>query len=305
MSAITTVNNNTMNASMMLADPSALQAVMTYCETLSKSDFIPKDYQGKPGNVLVAIQWGMEVGLQPLQAMQNIAVVNGRPSLWGDAVLALVKGSSVYEYIRESFDEKSMTATCEAKRKGEEAVRHTFSKVDAEKANLWTKSGTWQNYPKRMLQMRARAWALRDAFPDVLKGMPIAEEMQDIEAQPSAVSTVVDVKNVHGSLTDKVNAAKAAATNQSTTLDEPIQDAVIEPEPVTFKDLADLGMALAECGLQMETKEQGGKTYAIISGGNTDGLEGTLASWGFAKGKNSIGKDVTDLVAVEAEEAFK
>lgn len=293
-----------MNASSMLADPAALQAVMNYCETLAKSDFIPKDYQDKPGNVLVAIQWGMEVGLQPLQAMQNIAVVNGRPSMWGDAVLALVKGSSVYEYIKESFDDAKMIATCEVKRKGEDAVIRTFSKGDAEKANLWSKSGTWQNYPKRMLQMRARAWALRDAFPDVLKGMAIAEEVADIDAQSSTVSTVVDVKTTPGGLLDKVSAAKSAVATPPA--EEPIVDVIPEePETKTFKDLAEMGLAIQELGLEMTTKEQKGKTYAIISGGNVEGLEETLVQYGFAKGDKAWGMEVTALVAAEAEEAFK
>ena len=41
------------------------------------------------------------------------------------------------------------------------------------------KQGPWTQYPKRMRQMRARAFALRDVFADILKGMPIAEELQD------------------------------------------------------------------------------------------------------------------------------
>lgn len=59
-------------------------------EILADSELVPKDFRSKPGNVLVAIQWGNEIGLGALQAVQNIAVINGRPSLWGDAVLELV-----------------------------------------------------------------------------------------------------------------------------------------------------------------------------------------------------------------------
>lgn len=50
---------------------------------------------------------------------------------------------------------------------------------DAAKAGLKGKQGPWTQYPKRMMQMRARSWALRDVFPDVLRGMPVAEEVMD------------------------------------------------------------------------------------------------------------------------------
>ncbi|MEB0133811.1 hypothetical protein QN362_00530 [Actimicrobium sp. CCC2.4] len=159
--------------------PQDLAQAMQFADIMSKSSIVPKEFTGNPGNILVAIQWGLELGLQPLQAMQNIAVINGRPSLWGDAVIALVRGSSLCEYVREeSADDR---ATCFVKRRGEDEQSRVFTKADAEKAGLWGKSGPWTQYPKRMLQMRARSWAMRDVFPDVLRGMPIAEEVQDIE----------------------------------------------------------------------------------------------------------------------------
>jgi hypothetical protein len=54
---------------------------------------------------------------------------------------------------------------------------------DAKAAGLLGKQGPWSQYPKRMRQMRARGFALRDVFPDVLKGMPVAEEVMDTPAE--------------------------------------------------------------------------------------------------------------------------
>jgi hypothetical protein len=157
--------------------PHTLDEALRFSEILSKSDIVPKDFINKPGNILVAIQWGMELGLKPMQAMQNIAVINGRPSLWGDACMALVRSSPVCDYIYETDD--GTTATCRAKRKGSDEEIRTFSIEDAAKAGLANKPGPWTQYPKRMRQMRARAFALRDVFADVLKGMPIVEEVID------------------------------------------------------------------------------------------------------------------------------
>lgn len=141
-----------------------------------------------PEKAMVAIMHGLEVGLTPMAALQSIAVVNGRPTIWGDGALGLVRGSSKLESIREWVEGEgdNMVAICEVKRKGDPVViRATFSVDDAKKAGLWGKVGRngaptpWVTYPRRMLSMRARAFALRDGFADVLRGLGIAEEVQD------------------------------------------------------------------------------------------------------------------------------
>lgn len=161
--------------------PQTFEQAVKFSHMLADSDLVPKDFRGKPGNCLIAMQWGSELGLKPLQALSNIAVVNGRAALWGDAVIALVRSSTLCEYVQESDD--GHTATCRAKRRGEHEHVVTFSMDDAKAAGLAGKQGPWTQYPKRMRQMRARAFALRDVFPDVLRGMPVAEEVQDMPAE--------------------------------------------------------------------------------------------------------------------------
>ncbi|MCP2076390.1 UNVERIFIED_ORG: hypothetical protein J2Y77_005826 [Pseudomonas lini] len=167
--------------------PQNIEEALKFADYLAKSTIVPKDFQNNPGNILVAIQWGMELGLQAMQAMQNIAVINGRPSLWGDAVLALVLSFPACEDVVEYYegDPKSddYTAVCIAKRKGRADKKSTFSLSDARLAGLLDKQGPWKQYRDRMLKMRARSFALRDQFADVLKGMPMAEEVQDIPTE--------------------------------------------------------------------------------------------------------------------------
>jgi hypothetical protein len=153
-----------------------------FAKMVASSEFPPKDFRGKPESCLLAIQAGSEVGLSPMQSLQSIAVINGRPSIWGDAAMALVQASPVCEYVREytEGDGDNLVAVCEAKRRGYPAptvVR--FSVADAKKAGLWGKSGPWQQYPARMLALRARGFALRNAFADALRGLITAEEAQD------------------------------------------------------------------------------------------------------------------------------
>jgi hypothetical protein len=166
--------------------PQNVKEALEFAEMMSKSNLVPKEFSGNPGNILVAIQWGMELGLQPMQAMQNIAVINGRPSLWGDSVIALVKASPTCEYVVEEVTDDK--AVCKVKRRGEPEQSRVFSKADAQAAGLLNKQGPWTQYPKRMLQMRARSWALRDVFPDVLRGMPVAEELMDMPKEQDVTS---------------------------------------------------------------------------------------------------------------------
>lgn len=146
---------------------------------LCKSDIVPKDLQGKAANVLLVLMYGNEIGITAAQALQSVMVINGRPSLFGDATMGLCIASEVYEDSKDEFNEQTMTATFKAKRRGKDWVIRSFSQKDAEKAKLWTKPGPWQEYPKRMLFHRARSWALRDTFPDVLKGIRYFEEERD------------------------------------------------------------------------------------------------------------------------------
>lgn len=153
-----------------------------------KSGLAPKGMDSVE-SIVVAIQMGAELGLKPMASLQNVAVINGRPSVWGDAMLAVCRASGVFD--ESVFDERiehridkegGMTAVCTVRRlPNGKPVTREFTMLDAATAKLTTKDGPWKQYTKRMLQMRARSWALRDAFSDVLKGIPIAEEVMGSE----------------------------------------------------------------------------------------------------------------------------
>lgn len=179
-----------------------------FAEAVVKGGFAPKGME-RPESVFIALQMGAEVGLAPMQSVQNIAVINGRPSMWGDAVKGLIEASDQCVYVREYYEGQdgtdNYTAICETQRRGRpEPVRATFSVADAKRAGLWGKSGPWTQYPRRMLQMRARAFCLRDAYPDVLRGLRVAEEEHDrvwveaevTDAEPAPVSRV-DAMTAH------------------------------------------------------------------------------------------------------------
>ena len=168
-----------------LLSPNNFEHYYRIANMMSKSDMVPRAYKDKPQDVLIAMEMGVSLGLGPLQAVQNIAVINGKPCLYGDGMLAVCSGHPEFENIEEEpiIDDKAKTVgyQCTVKRKNRSPVIQAFTIEQAMAANLWGKAGPWKMYPDRMLQMRARGFALRDSFADALGGVRMAEEVRDYE----------------------------------------------------------------------------------------------------------------------------
>jgi hypothetical protein len=161
--------------------PATYDESMKYADLLAKSDMVPKDYKGKVENTFVAIQMGAELGLSPLQALQNIAVINGKPTVYGVAMLAIVQAHPDYEWSEEFFEGEGdqRKAVFKIKRRGEPVHTAEFSIERAKKAKLWTKPGPWTDYPEDMQMWRARTLGCKAKFSDALKGLTSAEEARD------------------------------------------------------------------------------------------------------------------------------
>jgi hypothetical protein len=155
--------------------PTNIEEAFRLASAIAKSGMAPRGMD-KPETIMAAMLHGMEIGLPPMTALNKIAVVNGRPTVWGDAVPALLwsRGFKLDETVTDNI------ATCTVIRPDGFKITRTFSETDARKAGLWGKAGPWQQYPSRMLQMRARGLAARDGAADALAGMYLAEEAEDI-----------------------------------------------------------------------------------------------------------------------------
>lgn len=187
--------------------PSTMADAMRLAEMLATSSMVPQTYRGKPGDILVAVQMGAELGLSPMQALQNIASINGRPSVWGDAALGLAQRHPLYAGHREWLEGEgeNRTGYCAITRRGSPEHVQRFSMRDAKKAGLLGKQGPWQQYTDRMLVLRARGFALRDKFADALRGLITTEEamdmpgaMSDEEAKARVLSSVVGLAVANG-----------------------------------------------------------------------------------------------------------
>lgn len=244
--------------------PASFEAAWRFADMISSSGMAPRGME-KPAQLMAAILQGLEVGMTPMAAVQSIAVVNGRPAIYGDGAIALVRASGLCEFVEEEItgEGDKMLAICRAKRKGEKKpVEGRFSVEDAKKASLWSKSGPWTQYPKRMLQMRARGFALRDAFADVLKGMILREEAEDIPqtvtafAAPDPNAHPVIEHQSQSSTADQRPAGKDEKAGGSSEVGDP-------PDPDAGEGV-DMGAELARLESELEaatTEEAVGELY--------------------------------------------
>lgn len=181
----------------------SFEGMQRFALMLAKSDLIPRELRGNPANCCLVLTQGLELGLPPMAALNNIAVINGRPCVWGDSALAVVQSHPDYLDIDEEIqgDGDNMVAVCKVYKKSrgmDRPVVRTYSVQDAKCAGLWGKGGPWSQHPKRMLQMRARSYGIRDAFPGALRGMITAEESADIPSPhrhvvPDSISAQAEV----------------------------------------------------------------------------------------------------------------
>lgn len=210
--------------------PQSIDEAWRLSQALSKAgDMVPTHFQNKPELIMAAVLKGAEVGLMPMQALSNIAVINGRSTIWGDALPALMQRAGHHIDVELTGEGNDMVATATLTRgdTGKTIVRE-FSVKDAEKAKLWGKAGPWQQYPKRMLSMRARAWAVRDGAADAMMGLQVAEEVSDY-----GPDTARDVTPRGGAFTAMAQKARGRDVQISEKAEEIDQRPAIEPEDVS------------------------------------------------------------------------
>ena len=189
----------------------SLNEAWRFAKIMVESGFAPKGIN-TPAAVVIALQAGAEVGLSPFAALQTIAVINGRPGLFGDGALAVVQGSGHFDHaaFEETIDndKNGIVATCTVRRLPHgKPVTRSWSLADAKLAGLLGKPGPWSQYPARMCQWRARHWAMRDAFADILKGMAV----EDAPSKELVVEQVSGLDDLAAKMEAKAPAKKRRA----------------------------------------------------------------------------------------------
>ncbi len=143
-------------------------------------------YKGSPESLAILILLGVELGLTPLQALRMIYVVEGRPTMSADGLVALCKSRpAVCAYFR-LVETSAERATYETLRHGEPSPSSlTYTIEDAQRAGLAGK-GPWRAHPAAMLRARCAAALARAVYPDLVAGIYEPGEVQEIAAREAS-----------------------------------------------------------------------------------------------------------------------
>ncbi len=191
--------------------PKTIEEAYRLATAYHKSKLLPERFD-TPEMIMTAVQFVQELGLKPLTALRQMAVIKGTPSLFGDLPLALCYAAGKVESFREWHIDKdgkeicstnqnlaaeAWGAVCVVRRKGDpEPLESAFTMADAQRAGL-ANGPVWKSYPKRMLRYRARSQALKDKFPDALNGVAIGEYDFNVTQEASG-QVVGDVPETDG-----------------------------------------------------------------------------------------------------------
>lgn len=206
-----------------------LQERADYIARLAPSTILPTAYRGNAANAFVAAETGAALGLEPLQALASIAVINGRATLSSDLMAAVIRRAGHTLRIVENNPE-SVTATLIRADDKKFEFTVTWDKEKADKAGLWGQRGPWSQYPTQMLRARAITEVARQGASEALMGMIYSPE--DFGATITDTGEVIEaevVDEIHATATSKPKPAQAtrpaAAPSQPAPLDKPLTPA--------------------------------------------------------------------------------
>ena len=176
----------------IFASPERFEFAQRAARAFAESDLVPKHFQGKLSNCMLALNIAERMGEEPLHVFQNLIVIHGRPGWMTQYMIARANMSGIF---RGRISWKSEGA-------GEKLVVQAYAKladtgetVSAEtsmamaKAEGWTKNDKYRSMPEHMLRFRAAAMLIRLYAPEVMLGYQTAEELEDIRAATARDTT--------------------------------------------------------------------------------------------------------------------
>lgn len=180
-------------------DQNAFQTAMRMANALSASTIVPRDYQGENGlgNCMIALEMASRLNTSPLMVMQNLYVVNGRPSWSSQYIIAMINNSKKYRTeLQFEFEGEGDTLACTAYVEDYSGRTIKGPKITMEmaKAEGWvSKNGSkWKTMPEVMIRYRAASFFGRLNCPDMIMGLYSTEEAAEIDADFIVVDEVAD-----------------------------------------------------------------------------------------------------------------
>ena len=154
---------------------------------LSNSTIVPVQYQRKPENCYIAIDMANRMGVPVMMVMQNLYIVQGKPSWSGTAIKSMLENSGKFEDLETVYvgqpntDNWGAFVTAKLKKNGKVLKGATVTIKTAKDEGWYNKTGSkWKTMPELMLTYRANAWCARQFAPELLMGLQSVEEVEDV-----------------------------------------------------------------------------------------------------------------------------
>lgn len=213
--------------------PRSFEGAWEMAQIVAKSRLAPSIQTPEAAFVVMAL--GADMGMSLSQSLRGIQVIDGKASPTADCLVACVLNSGKAEYFTE-IETTPDHSTWETRRKGESKPRRsTFTMEDARLAGLVRPGSGWAKFPQRMLKARAKAFLVRDVYPDLTLGLYTPEELQDVAAEHEPIRAQVVVESV------------TAAPAEPERVAPPWAHAIAEAQDV--KSLRDAANSLAREGI--------------------------------------------------------
>ena len=164
---------------------------------LAKSTIVPVAYQNRPENTFVALDMASRMGISPMVVMQNLFVIQGKPSWSGQAMASMIRNSKEFKKVTlhyvgtEGKDDWGAYVTAERASDGLLIKGATVTIAVAKKEGWYQKSGSkWPTIPELMLAYRAYAWFARVHAPEIMMGLQSTEEVYDTDVVATKTTVV-------------------------------------------------------------------------------------------------------------------
>lgn len=176
-----------MSTELSLYDKDKFDSAVKIAQTLAKSKMVPVSIQGKPEDIFAILVMGAEIGIKPMQALNSINVIQGKPTISPQLMMAMIRGKLPGCVIDIKSNEEAQTVTCRTARSKDELANGLYYEavwdMDRAKRMGLSSKDNYIKQAKTMLTWRSVAESCRITFPDIIMGLYCPEEFQDFDGE--------------------------------------------------------------------------------------------------------------------------
>lgn len=191
-------------------------------KTWSASGIVPNHYRGRDGlaNTMIAIEMAYRIGMSPLAVMNDMYIVNGKPSFSSKFLIAAANACGRFETIKYEFDRSDPNNTrcrCWSTERGkDERLYGVWVDMNMARAEGWlSKNGSkWKTMPELMMQYRAAAFWVRTYAPEIAMGLYTTEEVRDINKEPHYEVQEVEAQIINVPSDEEIKKQEEDAINE-------------------------------------------------------------------------------------------